>query len=157
MNYYEPLVADNIYHIFSRAVGNEKLFFHDDDYRLFLEKFDKYISPVADIFSWSLLPNHFHFLIQIKSYPDLLSLIKKTKPSFQEKNDWQERIGALQEARELVLNKYQPLAGAAAFLRRINTSRKSTVILKPVKNTSIKKIKNLLLSVKEKGGFKASY
>lgn len=65
-------------------------------------------------------------------------------------NDWPERMGALQEARELVLNKYQPLAGAAAILRQIQPSVKSKIILKPVPGRLVKRIKNIF-SNKEAG------
>jgi len=61
-----------------------------------------------------------------------------------EKNDWPERISALQEARHLVLNKYQPLAGAAAILRGIQPSAKRKILIKPVPDRLLRKIKNAL-------------
>ena len=60
-----------MYHILSRAVGNEKLFFRDTNYQFFLQKYKKYIPPLADTFAFCLLPNHFHFLIQIRSFEEL--------------------------------------------------------------------------------------
>ena len=48
-------------------------------------------------------------------------------------DDWNERLADLQEARELVLNKYQPLAGAAAILREIKTAgTKKEIFLEPL-------------------------
>ena len=61
------MIPDKIYHIYSRAIGAEKLFITDENYRYFLLKFKHYILPIADIYSWTLLPNHFHFMIRIKS------------------------------------------------------------------------------------------
>lgn len=61
-----------------------------------------------------------------------------------ENNDWQERITALQEARELVLNKYQPLAGAAEILRKKQPSVKRQIELNPVPDRLLRKFKNLL-------------
>ena len=61
-----------------------------------------------------------------------------------ENDDWQERLSALQEARELVLNKYQPLAAAAAILRKIQPTQKTQIHLKPVPDGLLRKIKNLL-------------
>ena len=90
MDYYVPLLADNIYHITSRAVGNEKLFLNDDNYKFFLQRYDKYITPIADTFAWSLLPNHFHFLIQVRSYPELLDYYKKIKPHGNVTDAWQQ-------------------------------------------------------------------
>ncbi len=79
MDYYVPLIANNMYHIVSRATGNEKLFVEPENYLFFLKRFDKYITPVADTFAYALLPNHFHFLVQIKPYDHLFELYKKRK------------------------------------------------------------------------------
>jgi len=39
------------------------------DYDLFLEKWLKYIYPVARTFAYNLLPNHFHAIVQIREAP----------------------------------------------------------------------------------------
>ena len=70
-NYHIPLIPDGMYHILSRAIGNEKLFHNNDNYDFFLQKYKQYILPVADTFAFCMLPNHFHFLIQIKSFGHL--------------------------------------------------------------------------------------
>ena len=96
MDYYQPLIAGEKYHIVSRATGNEKLFTETENYRFFLQRFDKYISPVADVFAYSLLPNHFHFLVEIKPYNVLLELYKNKKKVLKsaqdilnDNNNWQ--------------------------------------------------------------------
>ena len=66
MNYHIPLIPDRTYHIFSRAIGKEKLFIEEDNYRFFLRQFLIHIQPVASTFAYTLLPNHFHFMIRIK-------------------------------------------------------------------------------------------
>lgn len=60
------LSFNGTYHIYNRAVGNEKLFLSDNDYRQFLKKYGRYILPVADTYAYCLLPNHFHFLLRTK-------------------------------------------------------------------------------------------
>jgi putative transposase len=65
--YYQDLMPDKIYHLYSRAIGNEKLFLNDENYRFFLQKFKQYVLPIADIYTWTLLSNHFHFMIRIKN------------------------------------------------------------------------------------------
>ena len=67
MKYFIPLEADNYYHIFNRAIGNEKLFKNEPNYLYFLKRFKDYISPIANVYSYVLMPNHFHFLIEVKS------------------------------------------------------------------------------------------
>ena len=80
--YYGNLSADNIYHVYSRAVGKEKLFVTDDNYRFFLNRFQLHVLPVADLLCWCLLPNHFHFLIRIKSEAEIQQqyVLKKRSP-----------------------------------------------------------------------------
>ena len=59
-------------------------------------------------------------------------------------DNWEERLEAVKEARELVLNKYQPLAGAAAILRGIQRSaQKKKVRIVPVPQSIQKKITQL--------------
>lgn len=65
-DYHIPLISNQIYHIFNRAIGDEKLFKEERNYGFFLQKYKQHILPVADTFSFCLLPNHFHFLIRIK-------------------------------------------------------------------------------------------
>ncbi|ANH79702.1 hypothetical protein A8C56_00780 [Niabella ginsenosidivorans] len=63
---HPPLIENNCYHLFNRAVGSEKLFLSKENYRYFLRKMEQHILPVADIYAYSLLPNHFHLLVRIK-------------------------------------------------------------------------------------------
>ncbi len=56
-------------------------------------------------------------------------------------DDWQSRLPYITEARQLVLNKYQPLAGAANILRQIRSSEKKSIVLKPVLPGIVEKIK----------------
>ncbi|NQX97980.1 MAG: hypothetical protein HRT73_08890 [Flavobacteriales bacterium] len=58
--------ADNFYHIYNRANGSEKLFVEEENYRYFLQQFKKYIAPIAHVYAYCLIPNHFHFVIKIK-------------------------------------------------------------------------------------------
>ena len=60
------LLPNNYYHVFNEAVGSEKLFVIADNYRYFFQRFNSYISPLADLLCFCLLPSHFHFFIRIK-------------------------------------------------------------------------------------------
>jgi len=64
--YHIPLCPNETYHLFNRAVGSEKLFYTPDNYRYFIDKMKQHILPVADFFTYSLMPNHFHLLVRIK-------------------------------------------------------------------------------------------
>lgn len=69
-----------IYHVFNHSVGEISLFKQNDNYKYFLQKFDKYISPIAHTYAYCLLPNHFHFLIQIVDEKALLSFFRISNP-----------------------------------------------------------------------------
>ena len=66
-DYHIPLLPGNTYHLFSRANGNEKLFLNNNNYAFFLQRLEKHTSPIADLFAYNLLPNHFHLMMQMKS------------------------------------------------------------------------------------------
>ena len=63
---YLPLLPEHHYHLLGRAIGKEKLFRNDENFRFFLERMEKYLLPVAEIYSYCLLPDHFHLLTRIR-------------------------------------------------------------------------------------------
>lgn len=75
-NYKAILYPDGVYHVYNRAHGNEKLFVENMNYYFFLKKFKEYIHPIADIYSYCLMPNHFHVLLKIKSENELNNYFK---------------------------------------------------------------------------------
>ena len=54
------------YHIYNKGNNSEKIFFSEENYAYFLKLLTKYIFPVADIYAYCLLNNHFHILVRIK-------------------------------------------------------------------------------------------
>ncbi|RLD67777.1 MAG: transposase [Bacteroidetes bacterium] len=88
-----PLEPDKYYHIYNHANGSDNLFVEKDNYRYFIEKYKRHISPIADTFSYCLMPNHFHFAIRIKCNEKLfehynLKASKKHSRNLLTKNDW---------------------------------------------------------------------
>lgn len=59
-----PLLYDTYYHIFNRGVDGENIFIEERNYDHFLNLLQKYIAPVAEIFAYCMLRNHFHILIR---------------------------------------------------------------------------------------------
>jgi putative transposase len=59
------------YHIYNHANGFENLFQSAENYRFFLEKWGKYVEPVADTYAYCLMPNHFHALVKVKQQDEL--------------------------------------------------------------------------------------
>ena len=66
-----PIEYDKYYHIYNRGINGETLFREKMNYEHFIGLFEDYIPPVADIFAWGLLKNHFHFLVRIRSEEEI--------------------------------------------------------------------------------------
>jgi len=81
------LTISTYYHIYNHANGFENIFNEERNYRFFLEKYQFYISPIADTLAYCLMPNHFHFLIKIKSEEELRGWLELTSQKFADKGD----------------------------------------------------------------------
>jgi putative transposase len=55
-----------IYHIYNRGSNKKRIFFCRDNYLFFLKKVRKELSAHLDFLAYCLIPNHFHFLVQVK-------------------------------------------------------------------------------------------
>jgi REP element-mobilizing transposase RayT len=64
---------NRFYHIYNHANGFEDLFKNQDNYRYFLQQWNKYVSPIAESHAYCLMPNHIHFLIKIRSEAEIRS------------------------------------------------------------------------------------
>ena len=89
-NFYD----NGIFHVYNRTNNKELLFRSTDNRLYFLKQFQKYLHPFLDTFCWNLLPNHFHFLVQIKTTEDIKRYLQSLpsqslKPI--EKKYWQMR------------------------------------------------------------------
>ncbi len=76
---YDKLFPNQVYHIINRGINKEDLFIHPNDYENFIKKFIQFIKPVAIVYSYCLMPNHFHFLLKIKPLHLLPNKIQITK------------------------------------------------------------------------------
>lgn len=61
------LSFDNYFHVYNHANGFDNLFLEERNYYYFLIKYEEHISPIAELITHCLMPNHFHFLVKIKS------------------------------------------------------------------------------------------
>jgi len=55
-----------LYHIYNHAVGKDKLFLSENNYNYFLKRYAHFIPPIADTYCYCLIPNHTHFVVEIK-------------------------------------------------------------------------------------------
>lgn len=63
--YGVPFESGEFYHIYNKAVRNDKLFYDEDNYRYFLKRFHNYTKEVLSVYTFCLMDNHFHFLVKI--------------------------------------------------------------------------------------------
>ena len=66
-----PFESGCYYHLYNRGNNKEHIFFEDENYSFFLNLMIKYILPVSEVYSYCLLPNHYHILIKIKEVNNL--------------------------------------------------------------------------------------
>ncbi|MBP7997819.1 MAG: hypothetical protein KA338_01095 [Chloroflexi bacterium] len=62
-----PLQHGHVYHIYNRGINGENIFREQDNYTYFLKLYIQHITPIAYTYAYSLLRNHFHFMVQIKT------------------------------------------------------------------------------------------
>ena len=70
------LIPNKMYHINSHATGSDSFFRSEENYRYFLEKYEKHIYPIAETFAYCLMPNHFHFMIRLRCESILCEIFK---------------------------------------------------------------------------------
>ena len=69
------LQPEACYHIYNHAVGHENFFAHDKHYVYFISKFKQHILPIAEVFAYCLMQNHFHLIVRIKSESELIKVL----------------------------------------------------------------------------------
>jgi REP element-mobilizing transposase RayT len=62
-----PLKYGAYYHIYNRGINGESIFIENQNYRFFIDRYAKYIEPVASTYVYCLMGNHFHLLIKTKT------------------------------------------------------------------------------------------
>jgi putative transposase len=73
---HELLKPQKFYHLYNHGIGNDFVFFNNDNYGYFLKKFAEYISPIANVYAYCLMPNHFHFLLEFKTEKEIFNYLK---------------------------------------------------------------------------------
>jgi putative transposase len=72
-----PFEENSFYHIYNHGNGDEDIFRTHNNYDFFLKKYVKHIVPICETYAYCLLPNHFHFLVQIKEAQEIKKELKE--------------------------------------------------------------------------------
>ncbi|MEO6611087.1 MAG: transposase [Chitinophagaceae bacterium] len=67
----EKILPGNIYHIYNHSNGYENIFREKTNYDFFLGRLSLHVLPVAKIYAYCLMPNHFHMLLQVREPKEL--------------------------------------------------------------------------------------
>lgn len=67
----DPLFPERYYHIYNRGINGQDLFKEEKNYSYFLQKYFKFVLPVANIFAYCLLKNHFHILLRVRTETEI--------------------------------------------------------------------------------------
>jgi putative transposase len=59
------LIANQLYHIYNQGNNQETIFFNEGNYLEFLLKFKENVLPHCEVLAYCLMPNHFHFLLNV--------------------------------------------------------------------------------------------
>ncbi len=139
MKYNTPSKPEKIYHIFNHSVGQEFLFKEKANYIYFLNLIAKYIYPIAEIYVYNLLPNHFHILCKIKNEKKLEIRFKELYNNKEiDKDNWSKFIS---QQFSNCCNAY-----AKAYNKRYN--RKGALFIDYLKHTEVDNIKYLIRLIK---------
>lgn len=76
-----PLQYGIYYHIFNRGTNGEDVFAEKRNYSFFMQRYAKYVEPVAATYAYCLLKNHFHFLVRIKTPEEQRETLKVSETS----------------------------------------------------------------------------
>ncbi len=66
INVITPILGRRYYHIFNRGNNGLQVFFSEENYKYFMRLFRQFIYPCVDLLAYSLMSNHFHFLIKCR-------------------------------------------------------------------------------------------
>ena len=76
-----PFEPGKYYHVYNHGNGDDNIFKSEGNYLYFLQKYSQYLNPISETYAYCLMPNHFHFLIRIKSNESLLEYFKIKYPA----------------------------------------------------------------------------
>lgn len=129
MDYHQPLLPGQTYHLFSRAVGNEKLFLSPENYRYFLQKVKQHTSFVCRLYCYTLVPNHFHLLARINEEEHIINHFEEVK-----KTQFQQHVHSLPD---FVMERFSNLLNSytKAFNKMYN--RKGALFMDYLKRSCV--------------------
>lgn len=116
-----------LYHIYNRGNNSDQVFYNRDNYLFFLDKIHIFIKPYCDIIAWTLMPNHFHLMVQVNEV-ELVASTNTDPFALSErvgKSNLSERVGenkTLEKDEEITDTKYRTLNQSIGIMLRSYTN-----------------------------------
>ena len=118
------MIENHIYHIYNQGNNRQQIFFHEENYRFFAMKAKSTIAACTNMLGYCLMPNHFHFLVQVTD-----ASLAVEEPDYPRLYPFH-RAGAVSGAIKLLLSSYTKAInkafGRTGSLFRQNTKIKAT-------------------------------
>ena len=102
------LIQNEFYHVYNRGNNKQRVFFSDANYLFFLKKIRDQLSPVCNIISYCLMPNHFHFIIMATEK----SITERSTFGGKPMQEFPYRIGILLSSYSQAINKQNKTTGS---------------------------------------------
>ena len=85
-----PLIEyGKYYHVYNKGINEENIFSDTYDYTRFLNLVSIFLKPIAEIYAYALMGNHFHFALRIKEEKEIGYLNSKQAQSEDLTKKWQ--------------------------------------------------------------------
>lgn len=123
-----PFLPEQYYHIYNHAVGDDNLFRSKDNYRYFLSRFKEYTLSVCQCFAYCLMPNHFHFLIRVRTKKELEAFQLEYKPGQVVNNP---------DYHKIVMNQFRRMLNGYAQAYNKRYERKGALFLDYMKRKEV--------------------
>jgi len=131
-NYWQKLESDCFYHIYNRAVGEEVLFIDQLDYEFFLKKYAEYLNPYFDTYAYCLIPNHFHYIVKVKSEDKCRPLISEEQTKIA-----QSYSEGYEELSNFLTDQFRRLFSSFALKHNFRHNRKGPLITPKFKRVNM--------------------
>ncbi len=145
MNKLAILYPECHYHVFNRTNRREELFRSDENRRYFIQQFNLYLNGFVDTFSYSLLLNHFHFSVRVKSTEDLtihLNSLPKWKYTKKQKK-FLESENKYEACHYLIASQFSRLFSSYSHSFNKMFSRHGNLFNRPFKRIRIETVDHL--------------
>src|SRR5690554_6212704 len=116
------------YHIYNHANGSENLFIEEENYRFFLQQYQKHLLDVVDTYAYCLMPNHFHFMLKVKDVDEL-----RKNPTF-------EKLDSLESIEAKVSKSFANLFISYTMSFNLKYERKGSLFMKRFKRKPIESL-----------------